>query len=47
MYIIVGILLVGAYHIGLAQGIHSGRYQKDDVTRRREKWSKGEMPGMQ
>ena len=46
MYIIVGILLVGAYHLGRAQGIHTGRYQKDDVTRRREEWFKKEIPGM-
>jgi hypothetical protein len=46
MYIIVGILLVGAYHLGRAQGIHSGRYQKDYITRDREAWIKRERFGM-
>jgi len=46
MYIILGMLLVGAYHLGRAQGIHTGRYQKDVRTREREEWVKEEMPGM-
>jgi len=46
MYIIIGMLLVGAYHLGRAQGIHTGRYQKDALTREREEWIKKEMPGM-
>lgn len=46
MYIIVGILLVGAYRLGVAQGIHTGRYQKDDVAREREEWINREMLGM-
>jgi len=46
MYIIIGILLVGAYHLGRAQGIHTGRYQKDARIKEREEWIKREMPGM-